>query len=58
MGGCLNRGLYDAASCYEKTGDLSRAVNLYRAALSGPLREDTQQDVENMLNVCLVALNG
>ena len=46
-----------AASCYEKAGDPSRAVNLYRAALSGPLREDTRQEVENMLRACLVALN-
>ena len=46
-----------AASCYEKAGDPSRAVNLYRAALSGPLREDTRREVENMLNACLVALN-
>ena len=46
-----------AASCYEKAGDLSRAVNLYRAALSGPLREDTREDVKNMLRACLAALN-
>ena len=46
-----------AASCYEKAGDVSRAVNLYRAALSGPLREDTRQKVEDMLKACLVALN-
>ena len=46
-----------AASCYEKAGDPSRAVNLYRAALSGPLREDTRQEVEDMLRACLVALN-
>ena len=46
-----------AASCYEKAGDPSRAVNLYRAALSGPLREDTRQEVENMLSACLIALN-
>ena len=46
-----------AASCYEKAGDPSRAVNLYRAALSGPLREDTREDVENMLNACLATLN-
>ena len=45
-----------AASCYEKAGDPSRAVNLYRAALSGPLRDDTRQEVENMLNACLVKL--
>ena len=46
-----------AASCYEKAGDPSRAVNLYRAALSGPLCDDTRQEVENMLSACLVALN-
>ena len=46
-----------AASCYEKAGDSSRAVNLYRAALSGPLRDDTRQEVENMLSACLVTLN-
>ena len=46
-----------AASCYEKAGDPSRAVNLYRAALSGPLRDDTRQEVENLLSACLVALN-
>ena len=46
-----------AASCYEKAGDPSRAVNLYRAAFSGPLREDTREDVENMLSVCLDALD-
>lgn len=47
-----------AASCYEKAGEPSRAVNLYRAALSGPLRDDTREEVENMLSGCLVALNG
>ena len=46
-----------AASCYEKAGDPSRAVNLYRAALSGPLREDTRQEVESMLRACLITLN-
>ena len=46
-----------AASCYEKAGDPSRAANLYRAALSGPLRDDTRREVENMFNACLVALN-
>ena len=45
-----------AASCYEKAGDPSRAANLYRAALLGPLREDTRREVENMLSGCLVAL--
>ena len=46
-----------AASCYEKAGGPSRAVNLYRAALSGPLRENTRQAVEHKLNACLVTLN-
>jgi len=46
-----------AASCYEKAGEPSRAVNLYRAALSGPLREDTREEVKNMLNVCLAELS-
>ena len=46
-----------AASCYEKAGDPSKVVNLYRAALASPLRDDTRQEVENMLRVCLVALN-
>ena len=46
-----------AASCYEKAGDPSKAVNLYRAALAGPLRDDTRQEVENMLSACLVELN-
>lgn len=53
--GALHR--ISAASCYEKAGDLSRAVNLYRAALSGPLCEDTREDVENMLSACLITLN-
>ena len=35
-----------AASCYEKAGDPSRAVNLYRAALSGPLHDNTRQEVK------------
>ena len=46
-----------AASCYEKAGEPSRAVNLYRAALAGPLREDTREDVKNMINVCLAILD-
>jgi hypothetical protein len=52
-----------AASCYQKAGDLSRAVNLYQAALAAPLRSSTRQDVEAMLASCLeelsrTALNG
>jgi hypothetical protein len=42
-----------AASCYQKAGDPSRATNLYRAALAGPLREMTRNEVEAMLTQCL-----
>jgi hypothetical protein len=45
-----------AASCYEKAGDPSRAANLYRAALGGPLREVTRKEVEAMLAACLARL--
>jgi hypothetical protein len=52
-----------AASCYQKGGDLSRAVNLYQAALAAPLRSNTRSDVEAMLSGCLdemsrTGLNG
>ena len=45
-----------AASCYQKAGDPSRATNLYRAALAGPLRAGTRKDVEAMLKECLTLL--
>jgi hypothetical protein len=52
-----------AASCYQMAGDLSRAANLYQAALAAPLRPKTRRDVEAMLASCLdelsrTALNG
>ncbi len=47
-----------AASCYQKAGELSRATNLYRAALAGPLREVTRTEVEGLLRECLAALVG
>jgi hypothetical protein len=47
-----------AASCYQKAGDPSRATNLYRAALAGPLRENTRRDVEAMLDECRGLLAG
>jgi hypothetical protein len=52
-----------AASCYQKGGDWSRAVNCYQAALAAPLRPNTRRDVERMLASCLeelsrTALNG
>jgi hypothetical protein len=45
-----------AASCYERVDDYSRAVNLYRAALAGPLLESTRQEVTEMVQRCLVSL--
>ena len=47
-----------AASCYEKAGDPSRAVNLYQAALAGPLRAVTRKEVEGMLAACLARLQA
>ena len=45
--GALHR--ISAASCYEKAGEPSRAVNLYRAALSGPLRDNPRFKRNNNL---------
>jgi hypothetical protein len=47
-----------SASCYEKAGDLSKATNLYRAALAGPLREVTRKEVEGLLAACLAQLKA
>ena len=47
-----------AASCYLKAGDPSRATNLYRAALAGPLREVTRNEVLEMLTDCLAQLRN
>jgi hypothetical protein len=46
-----------AASCYQKAGDPSRAVNLYQAALAASLRPNTRRDVEAMLAGCLDELS-
>ncbi len=45
-----------AASCYHQAGDASRATNLYRAALAGPLRPNSRKDTEAMLAACLAQL--
>ncbi len=47
-----------AASCYEKAGDLGRAVNLYQAALAGPLREATRKEVQEMLAASLARMKA
>jgi hypothetical protein len=46
-----------AASCYQKGGELSRAANLYQAALAAPLGANTGRDVRAMLAVCLEELS-
>jgi hypothetical protein len=59
-GDALEAAVYrmSAASCYEKAGDPSRAVNLYQAALAGPLRAVTRKEVEGMLAACLARLKA
>jgi hypothetical protein len=59
-GEALEAAVYrmSAASCYEKAGELSRAANLYQAALAGPLREVTRKEVEGMLAACLARLKA
>jgi hypothetical protein len=47
-----------AASCYQKAGDPSRATNLFRAALAGPLRESNRKEIEAMLAECLALLSA
>jgi hypothetical protein len=42
-----------AASCYQHAGELARAINLYRAALAGPLPEQTRAETEELLAACL-----
>jgi hypothetical protein len=44
------------AGCYQRTGDWTAAVNLYRGALAGPLQEHTRREVEEQLHECLAEL--
>jgi hypothetical protein len=46
-----------AAGCFARSGDLSRAANLYRAALAGPLSDVARADVEQALSTCLKQLH-
>jgi hypothetical protein len=46
-----------ASSCYQKGGDLSRAVNLYQASLAAPLRPNTRRDVKAMPTGCMDELS-
>jgi hypothetical protein len=43
-----------AAGCHRRAGDVTAAVNLYRAAPAGPLLEHTRQEVTQQLAECLV----
>jgi hypothetical protein len=45
-----------AAACYERCADPSRAANLYRAALAGPLTDAAKTDVHKRLSTCLKQL--
>ncbi len=45
-----------AASCYQHAGEVAKAINLYRAALAGPLPENTQKETEQLLVACLAQL--
>jgi hypothetical protein len=42
-----------AASCYQHAGEMAKAINMYRAALAGPLPEPTRQETEQLLAACL-----
>ncbi len=46
-----------AAACFEKCREWSRAANLYRAALAGPLTDAAKADVERKLSACLKNLH-
>jgi hypothetical protein len=46
-----------AAACFEKCHEWSRAANLYRAALAGPLSDAAKADVERKLSACLKHLH-
>ena len=46
-----------AAARFARSGDSSRAANLYRAALAGPLSDAAKADVERELSTCLKQLD-
>jgi hypothetical protein len=60
VGQSLEAAVYrmSAASCYEKADELNRAVNLYQAALAGPLCQETRKEVEGMLAACLARMKA
>jgi hypothetical protein len=46
-----------AAACFERCREWSRAANLYRAALGGPLNDAARADMERKLSACLKNLH-
>ena len=47
-----------AAACFEKSGEFSRAANLYCAALAGPLSDEARADVQRKRSACLKQLHA
>jgi hypothetical protein len=47
-----------AASCYHRAGEFSRAANLYRAALAGPLDDAARSEAHRLLATCLAELTA
>ncbi|HYV36646.1 MAG TPA: hypothetical protein VE988_13135 [Gemmataceae bacterium] len=45
-----------AGSCYQHAGEPAKAINLYRAALAGPLPDHTRKETEQLLTACLAQL--
>jgi hypothetical protein len=45
-----------AASSYQSAGELGKAINLYRAALTGPLPEHTREQTQQRIVNCLAQL--
>lgn len=45
-----------AASCSQSAGELGKAINLYRAALAGPLLERTREETQHKIGACLAQL--
>ena len=45
-----------AASCYQSAEELGKAINLYRAALAGPLLEPMREETKQKIADCLARL--
>lgn len=47
-----------AASCYQHAGELGKAINLFHAALAGPLSDSARRETEQLLAHCLAQFAG